>query len=35
MMMALVRLNVPGVFLYGGSILPGRFRGKDVTIMDV
>ena len=35
MMMALVRLNVPGVFLYGGSILPGRFRGKDVTVMDV
>ena len=35
MMMALVRLNVPGVFLYGGSILPGRFRGRDVTVMDV
>ncbi len=35
MMMVMVRLNVPSVFLYGGSILPGRFRGKDVTVMDV
>ncbi|RMF08138.1 MAG: dihydroxy-acid dehydratase [Alphaproteobacteria bacterium] len=35
MMMAMVRLNVPSVFMYGGSILPGRFRGKDVTIIDV
>jgi dihydroxy-acid dehydratase len=35
MMMSMVRLNVPSVFLYGGSILPGRFRGKDVTVMDV
>jgi dihydroxy-acid dehydratase len=35
MMMAMVRLNVPSVFLYGGSILPGRFRGKDVTVVDV
>jgi dihydroxy-acid dehydratase len=34
-MMAMVRLNIPSVFMYGGSILPGRFRGKDVTIMDV
>jgi dihydroxy-acid dehydratase len=34
-MMAMVRLNVPAVFLYGGSILPGRYRGKDVTIVDV
>jgi dihydroxy-acid dehydratase len=33
--MALARLNVPAVMLYGGSILPGRFRGKDVTIQDV
>jgi dihydroxy-acid dehydratase len=33
--MALARLNVPGVLLYGGSILPGRFRGHDVTIVDV
>jgi dihydroxy-acid dehydratase len=35
MMMAMLRLNVPSVFLYGGSILPGRFRGKDITVMDV
>src|SRR5499426_3147211 len=35
MMMAMVRLNVPSVFMYGGSIMPGRFRGKDVTIGDV
>ena len=34
-MMVMVRLNVPSVFLYGGSILPGRFRKKDVTIVDV
>ena len=35
MMMAMVRLNVPSVFMYGGSILPGRFQGKDVTVQDV
>lgn len=35
MMMAMVRLNVPSVFLYGGSILPGRHKGKDVTVQDV
>ena len=35
LMMAMLRLNVPSVFLYGGSILPGRFRGKDVTVQDV
>src|SRR5215813_10226238 len=35
MMMAMLRLNVPAVFMYGGSILPGRFKGKDVTIGDV
>ncbi len=35
MMMAMVRLNVPSVFIYGGSILPGRFQGKDVTVQDV
>ena len=35
MMMAMLRLNVPSVFLYGGSIMPGRFRGKDVTVVDV
>jgi dihydroxy-acid dehydratase len=34
-MMAMVRLNVPAVFMYGGSILPGRFRGKDVTVQDL
>ncbi len=34
-MMAMVRLNVPAVFMYGGSILPGRFRGRDVTVQDV
>src|SRR3989440_3869509 len=33
--MALLRLNVPGLILYGGSIAPGRFRGKDVTVGDV
>tara|TARA_B100000965_G_scaffold48895_2_gene35895 strand:+ start:4579 stop:6291 length:1713 start_codon:yes stop_codon:yes gene_type:complete len=35
MMMAMVRLNVPSVFMYGGSILPGVHKGKDVTIVDV
>jgi dihydroxy-acid dehydratase len=35
MVMALARLNIPGVFLYGGSILPGQYCGKDVTIQDV
>ena len=35
LMMAMVRLNVPSVFIYGGSILPGRFDGKDVTVVDV
>jgi dihydroxy-acid dehydratase len=34
-MMALARLDVPGLMLYGGSIMPGKFRGKDVTIQDV
>lgn len=33
--MALVRLDIPGLVLYGGSIRPGRFRGQDVTIQDV
>ena len=33
--MALLRLNLPSVLLYGGSIMPGVFRGKDVTIQDV
>src|SRR3954463_1643295 len=35
MMMAMCRLNVPSVFIYGGSILPGTFKGKPVTIQDV
>ncbi len=35
LMMVMVRLNVPSVFIYGGSILPGNFKGKDVTIADV
>jgi len=33
--MALIRLDVPGMVLYGGSIAPGRFQGRDVTIQDV
>src|SRR5205823_4820144 len=33
--MALLRLNVPGVVLYGGSILPGKHKGKDISIQDV
>ena len=33
--MALLRLNVPGVVLYGGTIMPGKFEGHDVTIQDV
>src|SRR5947209_14172093 len=33
--MALLRLNIPGLVLYGGTILPGNFRGKDVTVGDV
>ncbi|TQV79312.1 dihydroxy-acid dehydratase [Denitrobaculum tricleocarpae] len=35
MMMAMVRLNVPSIFMYGGSILPGRHKGKDITVQDV
>ena len=35
MMMAMVRLNVPSVFMYGGTILPGKFKGKEVTVVDV
>ncbi len=34
MMMALVRLNLPSVFMYGGAALPGRLQGKDVTVLD-
>ena len=33
--MALLRLNIPGIVLYGGSILPGRYQGHDITIQDV
>ena len=35
LMMAMCRLNVPSVFMYGGSILPGRYKGNDVTVVDV
>ena len=35
MMMVMVRLNVPSVFIYGGSILPGRYKGKDITVQDM
>lgn len=35
MMMAMLRLNVPSIFVYGGSILPGRFHNEDVTVVDV
>src|SRR5205823_8329777 len=35
MLMAAARLNVPSVFLYGGTILPGHHRGRDITIQDV
>jgi dihydroxy-acid dehydratase len=34
-MMAMLRLNIPSVFIYGGSILPGRYKGKDITVQDV
>ncbi|WP_076068246.1 dihydroxy-acid dehydratase [Sphingomonas montana] len=35
MMMAMLRLNVPSIFVYGGSILPGRYQERDVTVVDV
>src|SRR3954469_16803013 len=35
LMMSMVRLNVPSVFIYGGSILPGKFKGRQVTVVDV
>src|SRR5512141_230505 len=35
MMMAMVRLNVPSIFIYGGSILPGNFRGREITVQDL
>src|SRR3954466_5825109 len=34
MMMAMLRLNIPSVFMYGGSTLPGRFKGRDVTVVE-
>jgi dihydroxy-acid dehydratase len=34
-MMAMLRLNVPSVFMYGGSIMPGTYKGRDVTVLDV
>jgi dihydroxy-acid dehydratase len=34
-MMSMLRLNVPAVFMYGGSIMPGRYKGRDVTVVDV
>ncbi|TVV70386.1 dihydroxy-acid dehydratase [Sphingomonas solaris] len=35
MMMAMLRLNVPSIFVYGGSILPGRYQDRDITVVDV
>jgi dihydroxy-acid dehydratase len=35
LMIAMLRLNVPAVFMYGGSNLPGLFQGRDITIVDV
>jgi len=35
MMMVMARLNVPSIFMYGGSILPGRYKGRDLTVQDV
>jgi dihydroxy-acid dehydratase len=35
MMMAMLRLNVPAVFMYGGSILPGTYKGRDITVVDM
>jgi len=35
MMMAMLRLNIPSIFVYGGSILPGQYQGRDVTVVDV
>ncbi len=34
-MMSMLRLNIPSVFIYGGSILPGKYKGKDITVQDV
>jgi len=35
LMMSMLRLNVPSIFIYGGTILPGKFKGRDVTLVDV
>ena len=35
MMMSMIRLNVPAIFIYGGTILPGRYRGKDIVVQDL
>lgn len=35
MMMAMLRLNLPAIFLYGGTIMPGKYKGRDLTIVDV
>ena len=35
MMMSMIRLNVPSIFIYGGTILPGRYRGKDIVVQDL
>jgi len=35
MMMAMLRLNIPSIFVYGGSILPGRYAGRDITVKDM
>ncbi|MDX2113621.1 MAG: dihydroxy-acid dehydratase [Alphaproteobacteria bacterium] len=35
LMMAMLRLNVPSVFMYGGTILPGKYKGRNVTVVDV
>ena len=35
LMMSMLRLSAPSVFIYGGSILPGKFKDKDVTVVDV
>ena len=35
MMMSMLRLNVPSIFVYGGSILPGRYQDRDLTVIDV
>ena len=35
MMMVMIRLNIPSVFMYGGTILPGKFKGKDVDVVNV